>query len=148
MSDITYIGIDPGKSGGVCFINKDNIRVCKCPDTVHDMSEEVALATDIGRCIAVMEKVHSMPGQGVRSVWTFGQNYGTWLGILATLKVPYTLITPYTWMKYYGSMPKDKPNRKRYLKQLAQQLYPNTKVNLYNADAILLAHYLQQTHLE
>ena len=140
-----YIGIDPGKSGGVCFLNGDDIRVCKCPATIHDMVNEIEIANDIGVCSAVVEKVHSMPGQGVRSVWTFTENYAHWCAILATLKVRYVLVPPYTWMKFYGSMPKDKRKRKNYLKQLAQQLYPNIKVTLATADAILLAHYLQQT---
>ena len=48
-------------------------------------------------------------------------------------------------MKFYGAMPPDKRKRKNYLKQLAQQLYPNIKITLATSDAILLAHYLQQT---
>ena len=49
-------------------------------------------------------------------------------------------------MKHYGSMPKEKKDRKNYLKQLAQQMYPDHKVTLYNADAILLANYIKKTH--
>ena len=140
-----YIGIDPGKSGGVCFLNGDEIRVCKCPDTIHDMVSEIEMANDIGVCSAVVEKVWSFPGQGVRSVWTFAENYAQWCTILATLKIRYVLKPPNTWMKFYGAMPPDKRKRKNYLKQLAQQLYPNIKITLATSDAILLAHYLQQT---
>ena len=143
-----YIGIDPGKSGGICFLQGDDIRVSKCPATIHDMVSEIELANDIGVCSAVVEKVHSMPGQGVKSVWTFAENYAQWCTILATLKIRYVLVPPNTWMKFYGSTrPKDKTARKNYLKQLAQQLYPNIKVTLATADAILLAHYLQQNDL-
>ena len=143
-----YIGIDPGKSGGVCFLNGDEIRVCKCPDTIHDMVSEIEMANDIGVCSAAVEKVWSFPGQGVKSVWTFAENYAHWCAILATLKVRYVLVIPKKWQGFYGSMPRDKRKRKNYLKQLAQQLYPHIKVTLATADAILIAHYLQQTDVK
>ena len=92
----------------------------------------------------VIEKVHSMPKQGVVSTFTFGKNYGQWLGILASNGVPYKEVTPQTWMKYYGAMPKDKPKRKKYLKHLAQSLYPNIKITLKTADAVLIAHWCRQ----
>ena len=85
-----------------------------------------------------------MPKQGVVSVFTFGKNYGQWLGILASNGVPYKEVTPQTWMKYYGAMPKDKAKRKKHLKHLAQSLYPNIKITLKTADAVLIAHWCKQ----
>ena len=140
-----YIGIDPGKSGGICFLMDDEIKTFKCPATTHDMAEELILAKDIRKCTAVVERVHSFPGQGVASTFNFGYNYGVWLGILSALHIPYQLCLPRKWMKFYGSMPKEKKDRKNHLKQLAQQMYPDHKVTLYNADAILLANYLKKT---
>jgi len=145
--DKIYIGIDPGKAGGICFLMDDEIKTFKCPATTHDMAEELILAKDIRKCTAVVERVHSFPGQGVASTFNFGYNYGVWLGILSALHIPYQLCLPRKWMKFYGSMPKEKKDRKNHLKQLAQQMYPDHKVTLYNADAILLANYLKKTDI-
>jgi hypothetical protein len=137
-----FIGIDPGKSGGICATN-GIISICsKCPGTVADMANTMTAMLDIDtNPITVIESVHSMPGQGVKSVFTFGQNYGEWLGILASLQVPYIQVSPSKWMSHYGSRPKDKTARKNHLKHLAQQRYPKLPVTLATADAILLAHY-------
>ncbi len=141
-----YIGIDPGKSGGICFLMDDEIKTFKCPATTHDMTEELILAKDIRKCTAVVEKVWSFPGQGVKSCFNFGYNYGLWQGILSALKIPYKLVPPNKWMRYYSVPKLEKRDRKNYLKQLAQQMYPDHKVTLYNADAILLANYLKKNN--
>jgi len=140
------IGIDPGVNGGVAIIDdkwKDKaIEAVKCPDTIKDMADYLSLhCYDNIKTLCIIEKVHSFPGQGVRSVFTFGKNYGQWLGILASHDIPYKEVPPQTWMKHYGAMPRDRGQRKRHLKHLAQSLYPSIKVTLYNADAILLANY-------
>ena len=140
------IGIDPGVNGGVAIIDdkwKDKaIEAVKCPDTIKDMADYLNVhCYDNIKTLCIIEKVHSFPGQGVRSVFTFGKNYGQWLGILASHDIPYKEVSPQTWMKHYGSMPRDRGQRKRHLKHLAQSLYPSIKVTLYNADAILLANY-------
>ena len=140
------IGIDPGVNGGVAIIDdkwKDKaIEAVKCPDTIKDMADYLSLhCYDNIKTLCIIEKVHSFPGQGVRSVFTFGKNYGHWLGILASHDIPYKEVPPQTWMKHYGAMPRDRGQRKRHLKHLAQSLYPSIKVTLYNADAILLANY-------
>ncbi len=144
--DKIYIGIDPGKSGGICFLMDDDIKSFKCPDTTHDMTEELILAKNIRKCTAIIEKVHAFPGQGVTSCFNFGYNYGLWIGILSALKIPYVLVPPNKWMRYYSVPKMERKDRKNYLKQLAQQMYPDHKVTLYNADAILLANYLKKTH--
>ena len=144
--DKIYIGIDPGKSGGICFLMDDDIRSFKCPETTHDMTEELILAKDIRKCTAIVEKVWRFQGQGVKSVFSFGYNYGLWIGILSALKIPYILVPPNKWIKYYSVPKLERKDRKNYLKQLAQQMYPNHKITLYNADAILLANYLKKTH--
>ena len=140
------IGIDPGVNGGVAIIDdkwKDKaIEAVKCPDTIKDMADYLNVhCYDNIKALCIIEKVHSFPGQGVRSVFTFGKNYGQWLGILASHDIPYKEVPPQTWMKHYGAMPRDRGQRKRHLKHLAQSLYPSIKVTLYNADAILLANY-------
>ena len=149
MENRVFIGIDPGINGGIAIIYNDVYHVKKCPNTVQEMANELIMLNDMAKDIskyAIIEAVHSMPGQGVKSVWTFGQGYGQWLGILATLKIPYIQVTPYKWQKHFGSQPKDKKERKNHLKHLAQQRYPDAKITLANADAILLATYLRETN--
>ena len=141
------IGIDVGKSGGIAVIDSiatknAPITTAKCPETVKDMSKLIDWAKwDCRQTMCVIEKVHSMPKQGVKSMFTFGKNYGQWLGILAAFEIPYLEVMPKKWMQYYGAMPKDKKERKTHLKHLAQSLYPSIDVTLYTADAILMAHY-------
>jgi hypothetical protein len=138
-----FIGIDPGKSGGIAAISPGISVAHKCPGTVADMTNTLSTICELGNSpIAIIEAVHSMPGQGVKSVFTFGYNYGNWIGMLAALKVPYIQVTPSKWMNHYGTTrPKDKTARKNYLKHLAQQRYPTLHTTLATADAILLAHY-------
>jgi hypothetical protein len=148
MDNRIYIGIDPGKNGGIGIIYND-IQYCrKCPATVSDMAEEIkvimGIAPDIQK-FAVIEAVHSMPKQGVKSVFTFGQGYGQWLGILASNDIPYIQVSPQKWMKHYTPLSKDKKERKNQLKHKAQQRFPNLNITLATSDAMLLANYLKET---
>ena len=68
------------------------------------------------------------------------------VGILATLKIPYKLVTPHTWMKHYGSRPKDKKDRKNHIKHLAQQRFPDVDITLATSDAMLIANYMRETN--
>ena len=89
----------------------------------------------------MLEKVHSFPGQGVRSTFNFGVNYGIWLSLLKSTNINYDLLPPKQWMQHYiklGTLTKQE--RKNKFKSIAQSLYPNIKVTLINADAILIAH--------
>ena len=144
IDKFAFIGIDPGVSGGVCVIEGLNHTVCKCPETVGDMAEVLRPYRERKDALVSIESVHSMPGQGVASTFKFGKNFGEWLGILATLKIPYGLVTPYKWMQFYGSYPKEKTLRKTHFKNLAQQRVPLLKVTLATADAILIANQLME----
>lgn len=147
IDQFAFIGIDPGVSGGVCAIEGLGFTVCKCPDTVRDMAEVLIPYRERKNALVAIESVHSMPGQGVASTFKFGKNFGEWLGILATLKIPYYLITPYKWMQFYGSYPKEKTLRKTHFKNLAQQRAPLLKVTLATADAILIANQTKELYL-
>ena len=149
MSNRIFIGIDPGIAGGIAFLYEDTYYAKKCPNTVQDMADEVRLLKEMAGDIpvfAMIEKVHSMPKQGVKSVFTFGMNYGEWLGILASYNIPYLQITPHKWQKHFGTQPKDKKDRKNNLKHLAQQRYPDLKITHAIADAMLIATYLKETN--
>lgn len=137
-----FIGIDPGKGGGIAATTGDLSIATKCPGTVADMADLLDKLVDMGeKPFAIIESVHSMPGQGVKSTFTFGQGYGSWLGILAALRIPYMQVSPQKWMKHYGTMPKVKKDRKNHLKHLAQQRYPELPITLATSDAVLLCHY-------
>ena len=151
MKDRVFIGIDPGVSGGIAVIFNDDYYVRKCPSTILDMAKEIAMLSEahIGPDIpkrAIVEKVHSFPGNSARSMFNFGTNYGQWLGILATLKIPYILVSPHKWMSHYGSRPKEKKERKNHLKALAQQRYPDADITLATSDAMLICNYLKETN--
>ena len=139
-----YLGIDPGVSGGVAIIKgSSTISSYKCPKTTQEMADLFINISD-KNTIAIIEKVHSFPGQGVVSTFTFGSNYGQWLGILSALRIEYELITPRTWQKKYQPLSKVKKDRKNELKNLAKSSFPKENVTLYTADAILLALYLKE----
>ena len=93
---IKYIGIDPGKSGGIAVISGDCIEVKKCPETVHDMALLFALTmqeTPPSCTLVMIEKVWARPHDGRASVFTFAGNYGQWQGIEKTSKKELLKIT-------------------------------------------------------
>ena len=144
---IKYIGIDPGKSGGIAVISGDCIEVKKCPETVHDMALLFALTmqeTPPSCTLVMIEKVWARPHDGRASVFTFAGNYGQWQGIVASHEIKPHYVTPQVWMKAMGCPPKLKKQvRKNYLKSLAKEMYPNLskKMTLATADAMLIADY-------
>jgi crossover junction endodeoxyribonuclease RuvC len=157
---MVFLGIDPGSTGAVALINGDappafwdtpvvHIKSGKKTKTEMDAAAAAILLSDIGRdysdsLFVTIEKVSSMPGQGVSSMFAFGKNFGTWLGILAALKIPYQQVPPVTWKKsiMFG-MPKEKDSSR----VKAMELYPVSARDLYlikhhgRADALLLAEY-------
>ena len=152
IRDNLYVGIDPGVSGGIACITSDELFAIKCPSTIADMNDKVEAVVNVAhhtgyKVYATIEAVHSMPKQGVASVFKFGKNYGEWLGILSANKIPYTQVSPQKWMKIFGSMPKEKKDRKNHIKHLAQQRYPDNKITLATSDSILIAEYCRYTTL-
>jgi len=148
---MNIIGIDPGKSGAIATWCKGIDRIIKCPPTVEKMSDEIRKIKNKKNTIAYIERVHAFPTDARSSAFKFGMNYGEWLGILSTMRIETVLVTPQTWMKYFKNklqitLPKDKPKRKRKLKEIASQ-YTDKSVTLYNSDAILIAVYgfIQET---
>ena len=149
MENRVFIGIDPGIKGGIAVIYNDSYRVWPTPSTVGGMADVLIELKGQGVNLSMycaIELVHSFPGQGVASTFKFGMNYGEWLGILATLKIPYIQVTPHKWMKHYGSMPKDKKDRKNHIKHLAQQRFPDVDITLATSDAMLIANYMRETN--
>ena len=144
------IGIDPGKGGGIVFINGDKIiEMYKCPNTIQDMAEllepyKVSWDSNIG-VIAYIEQVHAFPTDGRSSAFKFGVNYGIWQGLLGANKIETKFIAPQVWMKSL-ELPKSKVERKRKIKIIAQKVIDNQKVlkkkvTLNTSDAVLIGMY-------
>lgn len=141
-----YVGIDPGKSGGICVYDTTEegtqILFYKMPSTVRDIYEllhDIFLRYSDYRIRVVLEKVHSMPGQGVASTFTFGQGFGWIEGVLASSSVGYMEVIPNKWMKCIGSMPKDKSERKKFIKDWVEKR-SGQSIPLYVADAVAIAY--------
>ena len=79
QSNLKYIGIDPGKSGGITVIDEEgNIDAYKCPEKVLDMSMTFKLIigeTAPDNVNLLMERVWARPGNAVRAAFTYGVNY-------------------------------------------------------------------------
>ena len=151
-SNKKYVGIDTGKSGGIMVIDEmGEATAYKCPEKVLDMS--ILFKLIIGHTAPdnvelLMERVWARPGNAVRAAFTYGVNYGQWLGIAASHEIKMYTVLPNNWIKWVGC-PKALPvaDRKRWLKAKAKELYPElNKVTLATADAILITHYAKEEY--
>jgi hypothetical protein len=138
--------IDPGVKGAIAAGLSDGTLVgIQNFTTIHDMATYMFDISSVYWSLsptAILESVHSSPGMGVKSAFTFGQNFGEWQGLLAAMKMPTRLVKPQEWQRgISGLKGTEGPNRKRVLKAEAQRRYPNQKVTLTNADALLLLDY-------
>jgi len=141
----SIVGIDPGQSGGFALINHEEAKAWKMPATEKDV---FAMLEDLDRerdVFAYIEKVHSMPGQGVSSTFKFGMNYGMLRAFLIALYFPFETVTPRTWQKGLGIPPKmkteSKTQWKNRLKAKAQELFPDLKITLAVSDALLICEF-------
>jgi len=143
MSDMPhYMGIDPGSSsGGIAVINGDGLiqEVFKLKGlTLPDLNARMCHCKRVYSPVCCLEKVHSMPKQGVVSTFKFGQNFGHLEMMLVGLKIPYTLVTPQKWQKLLSCQTKGEKN---VSKARAQRQWPEQKMTHAIADALLLAEY-------
>lgn len=144
MAPTLFIGIDPGKAGGIVFLGEDDyVKVIEMPHTEKDILE--ALRNGHRNSFALIEKVHAMPKQGVTSSFTFGMGYGGLRMALVANKISFNEVTPQKWQKELGIVPRKKdegkPDFKKRLRAKAQQLFPEVEVNLKTCDALLIALY-------
>lgn len=150
------MGIDPGASGAIVILDTDDrsivvidmptAKVKRGPRVVNQV-DAVALSNALRLHVtdgifAVVEKVHSMPGQGVASTFSFGRAAGILEGVLAALDIPFSLIPPATWTKTMRLFGGKDGSRAR-----AQELFPD-QAHLFarkkddgRADAALIACY-------
>lgn len=120
-----FMGVDPGQKGAVSIIDEDaNIIFCK-PMSQSNLIEAADFLRKQDSCIACVEKVGAMPGQGVTSMFNFGKGAGFIEGVLSAYFIPYQLVSPATWKKAFSLLHKDK----KASIETCKQLFP--KANLY-----------------
>ncbi|KKM76262.1 hypothetical protein LCGC14_1382060 [marine sediment metagenome] len=152
------VGIDPGLGGAVAFIMRDDLAVVDDVPVIQVGKKREYNAPEMAeilRCWSpdhvYIEKVHSMPKQGVASSFNFGKGFGLWLGIVATLGIPYTLVTPQRWK---GKMLDGQRRGKGDARLRATQLFPELASSLTRvkddgrAEALLIAAYGRLTGTE
>ena len=157
------IGIDPGISGSICFFQDGKILdVIEMPimtegkknkKQVNGSQVYNEILKKIGKIErhnvrVVIEKVSAMPGQGVTSMFNFGQSFGILKGICSAMQLPLYYVRPAKWKKYFGLINSEKDaSRTR-----AIEMFPNfssqlsKKKDSNKADAILIASFYHETY--
>lgn len=148
---IRYMGIDPGKSGGLAVLRGPDYwahAFGKDRTPVEIVLEEVEAARVEGEeLVAVIERVGVMPGQGSTSGFRFGHSAGLVEGALLGLGVKHELVLPAAWQRGIPNLPGQKHGKtahKRALKMEAARRFPKAKVTLATCDALLLADFCQR----
>jgi len=157
------IGIDPGVSGSICFFEDGKILdVIEMPTMTdgkkskkqvngsqiyNEILKKVA-NTEKNNVRVIIEQVSAMPGQGVTSMFNFGQSFGILKGICAAMQLPMFFVRPAKWKKYFGLINSQKDaSRTRVI-----EMFPyyssllSKKKDSNKADAILIASFYHETH--
>ena len=157
------IGIDPGISGSICFFQdgkiidvvemptmaegKKNKKQVNGSQIFNEISARIKKIdkTDIK---VVIEQVSAMPGQGVTSMFNFGQSFGILKGICSAMQLPIYFVRPTKWKKYFNLINSEKDaSRTR-----AIEIFPyfsshlSRKKDSNKADAILIASFYYETY--
>ena len=93
------IGVDPGKKGAAVVLSTSRIilEIYEYVDPLETARNIFRWKEDYNIVLAILERVHSFPGQGVVSSFSFGMNYGVWQGVLSSATVHWKLVTPQAW---------------------------------------------------
>ena len=157
------IGIDPGISGSICFFKNGEIKdVIDMPIMTEGKKNKKQvngsqIFNEISKRIkeidskdikVVIEQVSAMPGQGVTSMFNFGQSFGILKGICSAMQLPMYFVRPLKWKKYFNLINSEKDaSRTR-----AIEIFPYFSSNLSRkkdsnkADAILIASFYYETY--
>ena len=159
------IGIDPGISGSICFFQDGEIKdVVEMPTMIEgkknkkqvngsQIFNEISVKIknmDKKNIKVVIEHVTAMPGQGVTSMFNFGQSFGILKGICSAMQLPVYFVRPAKWKKYFNLINSEKDaSRTR-----AIEIFPyysshlSRKKDSNKADAILIASFFFETYKE
>ena len=155
-------GIDPGVSGAISILeNKKVLEVFDMPTMIDGKKKKTQLTgsqvTNIIKnnlnkdkeVIVVVEHVNAMPGQGVTSMFNFGQSFGVIKGICSALNLPIYFVRPTKWKKYFNLIKTNKDaSRTKVIEaypEISSKL--SRKKDSNKADAILIARYFNDTQL-
>ena len=156
------IGIDPGLSGAIAILEnnkvlnlfdmpvmsegKKNKKQLNSSHLVNIIKENINQNEEIA---VVVEQVNAMPGQGVTSMFNFGQTFGAIKGLCAALELPIYFVRPSKWKKHFELINSSKDaSRTKVIEmypKLSNQLTKKKDVN--KSDAILIARYFSETRL-
>ena len=156
------IGIDPGLSGSICFFEDGKILdVVEMPTMTEGKKNKKQvngsqIYNEILKRISnldksdikvVIEQVSAMPGQGVTSMFNFGQSYGILKGICSAMQLPVYFVRPAKWKKYFNLINSEKDaSRTRAIEifpYFSSQL--SKKKDSNKADAILISSFFYET---
>ena len=133
------LAIDPGASGGLAWTDAEGITHAeKMPEGMTAQADRLrALAVEHTKLVAVMEKTGTArPTDAKPAAAKFARHVGNLEAILYTLGIPTTEVAPGVWQRFLGEFPKDKPDRKRAIRELMARRFPALSVTLKTADAL------------
>ena len=156
------IGIDPGISGSICFFEDGKIlEVIEMPIMVEGKKNKkqvngAQIYNEFSKRInnkeneirVVIEQVSAMPGQGVTSMFNFGQSFGILKGICSAMRLPMFFVRPARWKKYFNLI----NSQKDASRTRAIEIFPyfstqlSKKKDSNKADAILIASFYYETY--
>jgi len=157
------IGIDPGISGSICFFEDRKILdVIEMPTMAEGKKNKKQvngsqIFNEISKRIqkienqnirVVIEQVSAMPGQGVTSMFNFGQSFGILKGICSAMQLPMYFVRPAKWKKYFGLINSEKDASRTKAIEMYPYFSPqlSRKKDSNKADAILIASFYHETY--
>jgi crossover junction endodeoxyribonuclease RuvC len=149
-----FVGIDPGLTGAVVFIDRDaGLRsAVRTPvltgtgqKTVYDLRGMTDLLRSVDISLVTLEQVTAMPHDGVTSAFRFGTGYGIWLGLISGLQLPLLQVKPQAWQKTaLAGRPRGKAIKTSSV-AAAQERWPTLPIRYKRdwgmADAVHIADY-------
>ena len=157
------IGIDPGISGSICFFEdgkildvfemptmtdgKKNKKQVNGAQIYNEISSKI-MGIEKQNLRVIIEQVSAMPGQGVTSMFNFGQSFGILKGICSAMQLPMYFVRPAKWKKYFGLIKSEKDASRTK----AIEMFPyfssqlSKKKDSNKADAILIASFYHETY--
>ena len=157
------IGIDPGLSGAIAFFeNKKVINVYEMPvmsegkknkrqinsaQLVKILKDNIQANDEVS---VVVEQVNAMPGQGVTSMFNFGQSFGAIKGVCAALNLPIFFVRPSKWKKHFELINSSKDSSRTKVIEMYPSLssHLSKKKDANKSDAILIARFYSETRAE
>ena len=157
------ISIDPGITGSICFFkNNKIIEVIEMPTMTEGKKNKkqvngAQIFNEISNRIrdieienirVVIEQVSAMPGQGVTSMFNFGQSFGILKGICSAMQLPMYFVRPAKWKKYFGLINSEKGASRTKAIEMFPYFSSNLskKKDINKADAILIASFYYETY--